>query len=351
MAVHVAKYEGRWRGEVRVPGFKRKAKTFDSKTDAKTWARQTESDLQRARYEPGAMGAKLTVGEAIDQYRQTGMRDLEESTVKGHLPRLIEWDKLLGGVELSKLTATAIHMTLDGMDIEGSTKNRKLAVLSAVLRHVSKPPHLWIAHNPCSEVGKWQENPGRERVLSAEEWQTLIATAYEYAAGGKESDASRKRLPCFLNLLYHTGCRRSEALRLRMSDIKFDRPNDKGDCLATFTGKAKKDGNRVKRPTVLSKQIVEQIHAMPRAGDLVFEGRYGAAPSFDNSLKSLKKHLPGNLQDVGFHTLRHTAITEMGRKGCSIHDLQVFSGHLTLDMVNRYMHSDEDDAWRVLGGR
>lgn len=351
MAIHVSKYAGSWRGEVRVPGFKRQYKTFASKTDAKTWARETESDLQRARYEPGAAGDKLLVSEAIEQYRLTGLPKLEESTIKGHLPRLVEWERLIGGVELHKLTATAIHMILDDMDVTGATKNRKLAVLSAVLTHVSKPPHLWMPNNPCREVGRWPEGAGRTRVLSPAEWDLLISTAYEWSSTARDSDVGQKLLPLFLKLLYRTGCRRSEALRLRVSDIKWDRPNADGDCIATFTGKAKKDGQRVKRPTVLTREILDEIEAITRAGDLVFEGRLGGAPSFDNSFKKLKTLLPESFADVGFHTLRHTAITEMGRKGCSIHDLQVFSGHLTLDMVNRYMHSDEDDAWRVLSTR
>ena len=357
MAIHIAKYGktaagSNWRAEVNVKGFKRKYRTFPTKKEATEWAREEETALSRSKHDAAALSHKYTVHDAIERYIAKGMTKKSESTIRGDLPRLREWDELLGGVRLDELTATGIYLMLEDQPVSGQTKNNKLGILSAVMTFISKAPNQWIKTNPCREVERWEGSNRRERVLTKREWELLITTAEEWAKEARASDVGRTRLPLFLRLLYQTGCRRSEGLRLKVTDIKWDRPNADGDCIAMITGKARdKNKKPVIRPTVLTREILDGIEFINRASDFVFEGRYGTPPSFDNSLKELKKLLPETMQDVGFHTLRHTAMTEMGRKGASLHDLQVFGGHKTLSMVARYLHSDEDDAWRVLSTR
>ena len=58
----------RWRVQIRIKGHPTVSKTFDRKTDAKEWAKQTETDIKRGQYFQSLESTKHTFGEMIDRY-------------------------------------------------------------------------------------------------------------------------------------------------------------------------------------------------------------------------------------------------------------------------------------------
>ncbi|MGD8233716.1 tyrosine-type recombinase/integrase [Vibrio sp. TRT 1302] len=46
-----------------------------------------------------------------------------------------------------------------------------------------------------------------------------------------------------------------------------------------------------------------------------------------------------NIEDVCFHTLRHSSITRIANKGVNTHQLKAFSDHKDTRMLERYTHT------------
>ena len=63
-----------YRAKIRLKGFPAESATFERKTDAKEWAKQTESDMRQGRHFKTAEAKKHTVGELIDRY----LREIEK---------------------------------------------------------------------------------------------------------------------------------------------------------------------------------------------------------------------------------------------------------------------------------
>src|SRR3989304_6083771 len=67
-----------YRAKVRLKGFPSESATFERKTDAKEWAKQTEASMRQGRHFKTAEAKKHTVGELIDRY----LREIEKKNPK-----------------------------------------------------------------------------------------------------------------------------------------------------------------------------------------------------------------------------------------------------------------------------
>lgn len=66
-----------YRAKVRLKGFPSQSATFERKTDAKEWAKQTEASIREGKYFKTAEAKKHTVADFIDRYlRETEKRTL-----------------------------------------------------------------------------------------------------------------------------------------------------------------------------------------------------------------------------------------------------------------------------------
>ena len=57
-----------YRAKVRLKGFPSQSATFERKTDAKEWAKQTEASIREGRYFKTAEAKKHTIEDFIDRY-------------------------------------------------------------------------------------------------------------------------------------------------------------------------------------------------------------------------------------------------------------------------------------------
>lgn len=67
------------------------------------------------------------------------------------------------------------------------------------------------------------------------------------------------------------------------------------------------------------------------------------AKAFKEALKRFK------LDDLHFHDLRHTAITNMAKKLPNVIELAAVSGHKSLRMLQRYYHPDAVELAAKMG--
>ena len=168
-------------------------------------------------------------------------------------------------------------------------------------------------------------------VLSQEEVERLIQ-----AAG---SPLHR----IWLVMLYATGMRREELVRLNLGDIDSDRM-----LIRIRQGKGKKD-----RDVMLSPRLLEELRqywrsASPKPKTYLFPGK-GPHQNTDipidsrsvfNAVQQAAKRA-GIDKRVHPHTLRHCFATHLLESGADLRTIQVLLGHADLETTCRYMHLSE----------
>lgn len=136
-----------------------------------------------------------------------------------------------------------------------------------------------------------------------------------------------------LSLIYASGLRIGEALKLRLTDIDFNR-----GLIHIKAAKGRKD-----RYTLLSNGLVPLIntyinHYNPKT--LVFEGRFGEPYTQVSARQVLKKSLlqAGIKKDATLHALRHSFATHLLESGTDIRYIQELLGHHSPKTTMIYTH-------------
>jgi integrase/recombinase XerD len=137
-----------------------------------------------------------------------------------------------------------------------------------------------------------------------------------------------------LFLAYSGGLRVSEVVNLRIKDIHSARMviNIKG-------AKGKKD-----RMVILSQGILELLrkyHAAYQPKYWLFEGQYKEEPYSSRSLQQIFHRAKNDskiIQDVTFHSLRHSYATHLHERGTDIRLIQELLGHNDIKTTLRYTH-------------
>jgi len=238
-----------------------------------------------------------------------------------------------------------------------STHKQALAALLFLYKHVLNIELPWM-----QEIGRPQTPARLPVVLSCDEVQRLLA-----AISGVEG--------CIAQLLYGTGMRKMECLRLRVKDVDFDR-----GLIFVREGKGKKD-----RVTMLPSAVVPVLRKQlaysralwgvdraaeragvelpgalaskyPRAGESwpwfwVFpapheskDPRSGVRRRHHLYEQSIQRAIKsgaakaGIFKPVGSHTLRHSFATHLLERGQDIRTIQELLGHSHVDTTMIYTH-------------
>jgi integrase/recombinase XerD len=149
----------------------------------------------------------------------------------------------------------------------------------------------------------------------------------------KPKGTYEQRLHLLSLFLLDTGCRISEALNLRVSEIDFE------NLLVLLDGKGRKQ-RRVPFSFELRKALFRFCKALDRMPDsLLFASRTETVWNRRNALRDVKLLC----HKLGFappgrtlHAFRHTFAVNYLRRGGSVFHLQKVLGHSTLEMTRRY---------------
>jgi len=202
---------------------------------------------------------------------------------------------------------------------------QQLSALRFFFVHTLKRP--WMAeHMPLPR------RPLRlPEVLSREEVERLIQNAA----------SSLHRI--WLLILYGTGIRREELVRLKISDI------DSGRMLIHIRqGKGRKDRDVRLSPRLLAELRDYWRRARRRSKTYLFPNKgshqNGDSPMqaksvFDAVRQAAK--LAGIDKHVHLHTLRHSFATHLLESGADLHTIQLLLGHADLKTTSRYLHLSE----------
>jgi integrase len=184
----------------------------------------------------------------------------------------------------------------------------------ALLRHLLRLAHEeWESIENVPRIRLEKEPQGRLRWLTEEEITRLL----EAAAKSRNKD-----LRVAVILALNTGLRLGELLGLTWERVELSR----GVIRLDLT----KSGRR--REVPLNSESYEALVAlMPKPSGRVFRTK-GIRKAYENAVANAK------LDDVNFHTLRHTFASWAVMRGVSLKELQELLGHSSLAMTMRYAH-------------
>jgi integrase/recombinase XerD len=211
-------------------------------------------------------------------------------------------------------------------------KGRKATGCNSVIRAINAYLH-W------QSAGERKCGPGCQhlRIPQLKEPQLILPTLTVQQVAilihWKPKNFYQRRLHLLMLLLLDTGCRISEALSVRVSEIDFD------NMLITLDGKGRKQ-RVVPFSFELKRALFRFVRDCTRKPDrLLLASRSETTLGRRVMLRDVKllcKRLGFNPPARTLHAFRHTFAVNYLRKGGSVFHLQKVLGHSTLEMTRRY---------------
>ncbi len=320
--------------------------------------------------------ANLALDEALESFSSSRLGRVAERTSQIDKERSKVLKRLLGKIQVRKITAQVIRTYQDNRTREG-VSGRTVNLEVTLLRQVLKRAKLW--HSISDDVVNLPEN--REvigKVLTQEQKLLLFKTA----ASRPEWEVAY----CAAVIAANTTCRKVELLSLRWSDVDlFDKvlfvrrsKTDAGirtipltiEALAAFARVFRRSeafgGGLPEHPVFPACENSEIDFArhqktfrtawrslvketIKQAGDAA--AKEAADAGEDQERARLRAAQP--FQKFRFHDLRHQSITEMAEAGVPDAAMQSIAGHLSKKMLDHYSHvrmAAKRSAVEVLGG-
>ena len=319
----------KWQARVQKKGFESATKSFINKTDAIKWARQIESQIDKGLFTNTLSAERTTFKELILRYLHEVTPKTKSNHEDGFRLRALA-RKPIAQLNMLALTPSRIaeYRDIRLQEVTAGTVIRELAYFSSIINHARKE---WGIHidNPVQLVRKPETPPSRTRTLSEEEKQRLFEVMRP-----KTKRCNHWMIP-IVSFASETAMRQGEILSLRWSDIDLIK--------RTAHLETTKNGDR--RTVPLSTRAVQILQELPRSiDDKVFPmNRPALCANFSKACKR------AGIEDLHFHDLRHTAITNMASKFSNILELSAVTGHRQLSMLKRYYHPRAEDLALKLG--
>lgn len=342
MATIEQRTEGSWQVRIRKKGYPATVKTFLNKRDAESWARKTESEIERGLWRDTTREESTTLADAIARYKAEvtiHKRSVtrEESTLR------IWLETPLANVSLARIASEDI----------AKLRNEWLKSLApaSVVRRMTPIAHLFTTArkewgmtslvNPFDSVKKPSVSDERTRRTSDDEINRICA------------QTESTHLPDFVRLAVETAIRRGELCKLIWKNV------DLKERTAFLPKHITKNG--FERTVPLSSIAVKIFESMPRnITGKVFSAAPGSiSQAFDRAvqrarllyIKEMEEHGaepdPDFLTDIRVHDLRHEATTRLADT-YSLHELAKVTGHRDIRMLLRYYHPRAEDLAKRL---
>lgn len=189
-----------------------------------------------------------------------------------------------------------------------------------------------IEEHPMSALHFEQPTSKTHEALSREE----ITSLYEVTESLKER--------AILHVYYGCGLRRTEGIKLNVSDVQF-----RSKMLYVREGKGGKS-----RAVPLTEKISEELKAYcyqerrSRRSELAFITNSWGDRISGNSCNRVLKELQqrsGINREVSLHSLRHSIATHLLESGLSVEYVRDFLGHAYLTSTQRYTHIEDVASW------
>jgi integrase len=291
---------------VRRKGFKTSVKSFETKTDAKKWARAMERKLDTGDYSDYSEASKQTLGDLIQRFIREEKHKKKKSWDRDESRCGIICKDIIADTNLLRLSSKHLAEFRDRKTkgVGPSTFNKYLSLISVVIDTAMQEWGIYLPHNPCRLIKREKEPNPRDRILVKDEYTRLIDAC-------RISD--NKYLKNMVQFSIETAIRQGELLAMRYDHINFEK--------RTLLIPETKNGEP--RTVPLSSKAIDILLALPRRLDgKIF-------PMTCDSLKFWFGQAKRRAKISGFrwHDLRRHACTLLFEKGLNVPEVQLVSGH------------------------
>jgi integrase len=347
MATITKRGQYQWQAKVRREGHKQLSKTFSTRNDAETWARQVEGEMDRGVFVSREEAERTTLSNALERYATEVTPRKKGATQE--LTRIKRWQKnALGARFLATIKGSDLAKFRDDRRAAGKAENTirlDLALLSHFFETARKEWGMESLINPVKNIKLPSGSKQRDRRLHDNEHSYLISALQK---------SSQPIVAPIVELAIETGMRQSEILGMRWENIDFIKKT-------IFLANTK---NGESRNVPLSTRATSALNLLPRSieGGLVFsisQDRLirtfqracvvGKAQYLDDCLEANTQPADLFLENLRFHDLRHEATTRFFELGLDMMEVASISGHKSLSMLKRYTHLRAEDLVRKLG--
>jgi integrase/recombinase XerD len=223
-------------------------------------------------------------------------------------------------------------------------KGLKATGCNSAIRAINTYVH-WVNAGPEVKCGPSCKHP---KIAQLKEPQLVLPTFSEQQVrqlvAWRPNGQCERRLHLLVLFLLDTGCRISEALGLRVSEVDFD------NLLVTLDGKGRKQ-RVVPFSFELRKAMFRYCKESSRTADqLLFSNQAHKSLGRRNVLRDVKllcRKLGFTPPSRTVHAFRHTFAVNYLRRGGSVFHLQKVLGHSTLEMTRRYANLVTQDLQAV----
>jgi integrase len=328
----------KWQARIRKPGFPSTSANFATLLDAKEWAAETETAMNKKKFKDKRAFKDLTFGKLVDQhFEKEKLSRPFGKTKKANLTRI---KRMLGDVLLPALTFDRLITFVEDREVQGAggvTIGMDVAEIANVLRSCNKAykcdfdPKLftevreYMAENGLDPKSKHRDRRPTEKEL------TMLKKHFN------QKDRQQIPMSTIIDFAVASAMRASEITRIKWSDVDFNKktviirdrkhPKRKRDQVVPLLGKA-----------------WEIVLAQPRTDDCIFPYE---AKTFSTIFPRARKAC--GIVDLRFHDLRHEAASRLFERGYDIPRVALVTGHMDWKMLERYtqlrpedLHPDED---------
>jgi integrase/recombinase XerD len=257
------------------------------------------------------------------------MEGLSELTLKQYLMHLTHFMESMS-IPISQITGNNIRLYLFNYQQQRHVSNRSLdrirATLCSFFRWASA--EKYISSNPTESLRpiKFEERP--RKALEQIELELM------------RKACKTKRDIAILETFYSTGCRVSELINIKLSDINWDKHT------VHLLGKGKKHRTsfiNAKATVAIAEYMKERKH---QSDYLFCNDRGGSCMKKENIERIIRKiAIDAGLRDkkISPHVIRHTTATQALRSGMAVNDIQALLGHSNVATTMIYAHTSIDN--------
>ena len=316
---YIKKINGKYKVGINKKGFPRITKRFLDFKTAKLWGKQIEVQMEKGEFE-NLFNSGITLKEILIKYRdektilKKGVRE-ETTKINFLLKNRIVLHSLM------QLRSHHIHKLMKELSEtrKPNTVNKYVHLICHAWRVAKREWGINLPKdNPCDMVTMYKYNDQRDRILTNEEYLKLLSAA---------ENSNLISLKDIIQILYLTGCRRGEVLKLSKRDLNFER--------RTITFRDTK--NSEDRTIPMSDHVMKILKKYP-FGERLFP----LSPFRLSKHWRISKAVAG-IEDFRLHDLRACFCTNAFLSGLTVAEVAALSGHKDWSQLRRYTRIKPED--------
>jgi integrase len=326
----VTQVNGKWRALIRRKGHKSQCKTFRTKAQADTWARQRESELDQGVTTQPATG--LTVAQVIEAYRELREHSRPIADTSNEHYMLKALTRGLGGYRITEMTPQHLVAYANMRKEEGAgpyTINMDVSKLGTVMRYGGVAlkvvlPDIVAASRPLLSHLRLIGGGGkRERRPTEDELRSVLAYLH------------KKRGLVYAEAVAFAACsamRRGEVCAVLKAEI------DPISRVLPVWRKHPRQGKVLERVPLLG-EAWEIAERQPKSEDgRLFPIHPGTLSKyFTEACRAL------SIPDLHLHDMRHEGTSRLFEEGYQLHQVALVTGHKKWENLKRYTNLKPED--------